>query len=161
MRISGFPKYRVSDQGRIESLRTERILVPSVNQQGHLKVNLSKNGETYTRSVSHLVGRSYLKKPPRADFKSIIHLDGDKKNCRVSNLDWRPRHFALRYHAQFETAIFQESKMAIRDLKTGEVYPTIQEAVVRHGLLFSDIVISAHNRTYVWPTYQEFAPIDV
>lgn len=158
--IPGFPKYEVSDQGRVRSVKTDHILKPSKNQQGHLKLNLSRDdNKVYTRNLNHLVARSYLDDPPRSDFISVIHLDGDKENCRAANLVWRPRYFAIKYHQQFDAKHFKTTKMAIRDIKTGEVYKSVQEAVVRHGLLFNDILISAHNRTYVWPTYQEFAPV--
>lgn len=159
--IPGFPDYRVYSKGIVESLLTSRVLRPSVNPQGHLKVNLMRDHEAFTRSVNQLVGRAFLPKPPRYDFTNIIHLDGDKTNCAVSNLAWRPRYFAVKYHNQFNTPIFKKSAMPIKDVKTGEVYETIQAAVKKHGLLFTDILVAMHSRTFTWPGYQEFVTIDL
>lgn len=156
LEISAFPKYRISSYGRVENSGTGRILRPSKNQEGHLKVNLSHEGEIHTRTVNHLVAKNYLPPPERRDFISVIHLDGVKSNCKAVNLLWRPRYFAIKYHQQFSSPHFRKSKMPIVDIKTGEEYPTVQEAVVRHGLLFNDVVMATHQRTYVWPTYQEF-----
>jgi hypothetical protein len=154
--IPGFPKYQVSSLGRVLNKNSVRILQPSKNQEGHLKVNLMRDGEACTRTVNHLVAKAFLPKPPRRDFISVIHLDGDKSNCRATNLAWRPRYFAIKYHQQFETRMFHESRIPITDVQTGVRYPTAQAAVVQHGLLLSDIVLSMHERTVVWPTYQEF-----
>lgn len=154
--IPAFPKYRVSSLGRVENTKTGRMLIPSKNQEGHLKVNLMRDGEAHTRTVNHLVAKLFLPLPERRDFISVIHLDGDKSNCRASNLAWRPRYFAIKYHQQFGLRSYLEMRMPLVDKKTGRQYSSAQEAVVDHGLLLSDIVQSVHNRTFVWPTYQEF-----
>lgn len=155
--IDAFPKYRVSNLGDIESIKSGMKLRLSRNQQGHLKVNLMKNGEVYTRLVSHIVARAFvpiIKR--REDFMSVIHLDGDKGNCEALNLMWRPRYFTILYHRQFNTPNFRSENFPLVELKTNETYSSIQEAVVRNGLLFTDVLISVHERTYVWPTFQEF-----
>lgn len=154
--LSMFPNYCVSDLGNVRTIKTGRILKRSKNQQGHLKVNLTEAGHIHTRNVNHLVAKTFLDEPPREDFYSVIHRDGDKTNCAAANLMWRPRHYAIRYHQQFESYSFKNSTVGVIDIKTKRVYETIQEAAVEHGLLFIDIVISAHERTFAWPTYQEF-----
>lgn len=158
--INGFPDYLVSPQGMILSHKTDHILSGSRTQQGHVKVNLYKKGVLFTRNVNHLVARAYLDRPQRSDFTSVIHLDGDKTNLAALNLMWRPRYFAVKYHLQFEYDYYHRASVAIKDIKTGEVYSRIQKAVVQHGLLLQDILISMHNRTFVWPTYQEFTRIE-
>lgn len=158
--IPAYPKYEASNDGHIRTIKTERILRPSRNQHGLLKVNLMKDGKTYTKNLNHIVAKAFLEPPTRKDFISIIHLDGDKNNCAASNLMWRPRYFAIKYHQQFDLKMYQTSNIPIVDIRTGEKYETIQEAVVRYGLLFTDILIATHERTYVWPTYQEFRKIE-
>lgn len=157
----GFPRYLVSSLGRIRAVKTDRILRPSRNQQGHLKVNLMRDGEIHTRTVNHLVARAFLPEPEREDFISVIHLNGDKSDCSVHNLQWRPRYFAIQYHQQFANRNFRNAHIPVEDMKTGKKYTTVQEAVVRHGLLFNDVLNSLYQRTYVWPTYQQFRSIAV
>lgn len=154
--LSIFPSYSVSDLGNIRSIKTGRNLKRSKNQQGHLKVNLAEAGHVHTRNVNHLVAKTFLGEPPREHFDSIIHLDGDKTNCAATNLMWRPRYYSIKYHQQFDSYNFRNSTAGVIDIGTNRVYETIQEAAVEHGLLFFDILVSAHERTYVWPTYQEF-----
>lgn len=158
--IESFPDYKVSREGHIYSEITDRVMRTSINAQGSLKVNLMHENRIYTRNVNHLVAKTYLEPPKRSDFISIIHLDGDKTNCAANNLMWRPRYFTIRYHQQFEHDIFKSSRTPIVDMETGEEYPTIQDVVIRFGLLFNDILISAQNHTFTWPTYQRFQIID-
>lgn len=157
--IPAFPKYEIGSDGSVKTIKTGRLLHASLTQSGHAKVNLVKNGETYTRNVNHLVAKAFVTDPPRPDFISVIHLDGNKLNCSATNLLWRPRYFAIKYHLQFDTPNFKTSAIPIVDIRTGEKYESIQHAVTKHGLLFTDILIAVHHITYVWPTYQEFRQI--
>lgn len=159
--VARFPNYEVSDAGEIRNAKYDRVLAPSKNQFGHLKVNLPvEGGKTKTRQVNHIVAEAFLREPHRDDFISLIHLDGDKTNCAAANLEWRPRYFAIRYHLQFQTDMWKELHAPIIDTKTQRVYETIQLAAVEHGLVLSEILVAAHNRTFVWPTYQQFQLLD-
>jgi len=158
--VAGYPNYEVSNLGQLRSKKSGNLLHPSKNQHGHLKVNLAYEGRVKTRQLNRLVAEAFLETPHRSDFISVIHIDGDKTNCAASNLAWRPRYFAIRYHLQFETALWKENHTKIIETKTGRIYNTIQEAVLEHGLIMSEILVAAHNRTFVWPTYQQFRIID-
>lgn len=152
----GFDRYMISNTGLVKAVKTERILRPSKNQLGHLKVNLMCDGAIFTRTIHHLVAKAFLPEPTREDFISLIHLNGDKSDCCAPNLLWRPRYFAIQYHQQFENRNFLNAKMPIEDVKTGHQYATIRDAVISHGLLFNDVLQAIYQRTYVWPTYQQF-----
>ena len=154
--IAGFVNYQVSDSGSVRNIKRDRILQPSKTQMGHLKVNLVQDGVTYTKGVNHLVAKTFLETPKRRDFISVIHLDGDKSNCHVHNLLWRPRYFAIQYHLQFETFHFKKKTKPVFEPDTGWTYPTAQEAATTNGLLLTELLTAIHNGTYVWPTYQVF-----
>lgn len=158
--INAFPRYRVSNTGIVQNAKTHRPLSPTHNQQGILKVNLLHDGYLHTRSVNVLVAREFLEPPPRRDFISAIHLNGDRENCHATNLAWRPRSFAIKYHQQFDLPLFQTLRRAVVDIDTGRVYATVQEAAIEHGLLFSEIIVASHNRTFVWPTFQQFRLVE-
>ena len=74
----------------------------------------------------------------------------------VENLAWRPRWFAIKYNQQFRHPYENPIMFQMVDLKTGEVSENSIECAQRYGLLEQDLVLSILNRTYVWPTYQEF-----
>jgi hypothetical protein len=135
--------------------RSGRILSLNVNQTGVLQVGMMRDGRQYHRSVPLLVAKAFL--PPLSKaFDTPINLDGDRYNNRVDNLAWRPRWFAIRYNQQFRQPVENPIDMPIIDLKTREVSQNSLECAKRYGLLERDLVLSILNRTYVWPTYQEF-----
>lgn len=157
--IVGYREYLANDQGMIKIGHTGAILQQTMNQQGHAKVNLRRGGTDVTRSVARIVANLYLEKPGRRDFDTLIHLNGDKMDNRVENLQWRPRHFAVKYHAQFDNPL-QEANRRVQDMETLIVYPTVIDAAKEFGLLINDIIICSYARTVVWPTFQQFLLVE-
>lgn len=154
--IAAFPDYDVSNLGRVKNTKYDRILAPSVNSHGHAKVKLMGYGRANTRQINHLVALLFLEPPSREDFISVIHLNGDKADCRVENLMWRPRFFTIRYHKQFETPMWKRTKVPVVDIATEIEYKTAQEAAMTFGLVLTELLSAAYNKRRVWPTYQQF-----
>ena len=157
--IEWFPEYEVSNYGRVRTNKSGRILRQNVNQSGLLQVGLMHEGVQKHRSVPLLVAKAFLPVPP-GPFDTPINLDGDRSNNRVDNLAWRPRWFAIRYNQQFRYDYDNSILLPIVDLKSGEVSENSFECAKRYGLLEKDLVLSILNRTYVWPTYQEFGIVE-
>lgn len=126
-----YPQYSVSPEGEVKSRQRRRVLKTRQNQRGVVMVNLMQDGVRVTRSVALLVAQAYLGGRPTPAYNSLIHLDGDKSNCHASNLMWRPRWYAVRYHKMFEREPLNVSIM-IED--TGEVFGTIREMCMKYGL---------------------------
>jgi NUMOD4 motif len=157
--IDRFPGYSVSDNGRIRTDKTGRILALNVNQYGVLQVGLMRNGIQFHRSVPLLVANAFLPKDAEP-FDTPINLDGDRHNNHIANLAWRPRWFAIKYNQQFRYPYEAPIESRIMDLKTGEISENSFECAQKYGLLEQDLVLSILNRTYVWPTYQEFGVLE-
>jgi hypothetical protein len=81
--------YEVSNLGRVKSLKrtttSGRELVQSLNR-GYKYVVLSKNGKQYNAKVHRLVAESYIPNPEGK--KEVNHIDGNKANNAVENLEW-------------------------------------------------------------------------
>lgn len=153
--IPEFPGYSVSDWGWIRNDDSGRMLRYSQNQYGVVNVGLVRNGVQFHRSVPLLVAKAFI--PNNSEvFDTPINLDGDRWNSRVDNLAWRPRWFAVKYNQQFRNRIIYPIDLPIEDVNTGEISENSFECAKRYGLLESDIVLSIANRTYAWPTWQEF-----
>jgi|SRR5205809_296757 len=158
-RIEFFPEYSVSDHGRIRTNKSDRILALNENQYGLVQVGLMANGKQYHRSVPLLVAKAFLPKV-EGPFDTPINLDGDRHNNYAENLAWRPRWFAIKYNQQFRRPYENPIFSRIMDLKTGEISENSFDCAQRYGLLEQDLVLSILNRTYVWPTYQEFGIVE-
>lgn len=157
--IENFPGYSVSDNGNVRTDKSGRILVLSVNQYELVQVGLMRDGAQKHRSVPLLVAKAFLPEVP-GPFDTPINLDGDRHNNHIDNLMWRPRWFAIKYNRQFKYPYEHPILTPVVELKTGEISPNSFSCAQRYGLLEEELVFSILNRTYVWPTYQEFGLLE-
>lgn len=153
--IVEFPDYSVSEAGHIRNDTTGLVMQLTPNTRGIPIVGLVKRGVQYKRSVPVLVADAYIVTSRTPNYNTPIHLDGDKNNCRATNLAWRPRWFALEYGRQFLLGPLGFA-CEIQEIKSGEIFATSWDAAVKYGLLERDIVFSVMRHTYVVPTYQTF-----
>lgn len=76
--------YQVSNLGRIR--RGERIKKPHVDHGGYLTVWLSKHSKMKCLKVHRIVALSFIPNPENK--RTVNHIDGDKQNNRIDNLEW-------------------------------------------------------------------------
>ena len=88
-----------------------------------------------------------------------IHLNGDKTDCRVTNMMLRPRWFAIAFHQQFENEIHRFHQPIIC-LDTDEIFETPRDAAMMYGLIERDIIMGVINNEPVYPGAYEFAQLD-
>ena len=155
VQIDGFPEYSVSDQGNVRHDRFDRLVHPRANQYGSVYVGLQNHGVQYCRSLPLIVAEAFIPQGV-ATFDTPINLSGDRFDCRVENLMWRPRWFARKYNQQMKDPYSDSIMEPIRCVETGEYFPTSFEAAVRYGLLDAEVVGSINYMTTTWPTYLRF-----
>ena len=81
-------KYQVSNYARISSLcrGKTKLIKPDIVHTGYLRVTFYKNGKTKNHYVHVLVAQAFIPNPDNK--RQVNHLDGDKTNNHVSNLEW-------------------------------------------------------------------------
>jgi hypothetical protein len=99
--IDDFPGYLINEEGAVHTSMSGRLIRPRVNAEGFLMLGLTRDKQQYTRAVSTLVADAFLDQPRNPAYNSVIHLNGDRLDCRAMNLMRRPRWFAVKYHAMF------------------------------------------------------------
>ena len=86
--------YQISNKGNVKSLKRksvsgkilkERLLSPSKDTKGYLRVSLHKENKSYHRSVHRLVAQTFLGNKIELQ---VNHKDGDKTNNITTNLEW-------------------------------------------------------------------------
>jgi hypothetical protein len=90
--IEGFDYYSISEDGKVFSKKLNRYLSPYNNGLGYYQVKLrhSLTKERKSFFVHRLVAICYLENPN--NFSDVNHIDGDKSNNCISNLEWVNRH---------------------------------------------------------------------
>lgn len=75
---------RSGTQGDVR--KNSQIRRASVTPKGYLRMQLVRDGEQRNFMVHRLVAEAFLANP--GDLPEVNHRDGDKKNNRVTNLEW-------------------------------------------------------------------------
>ena len=90
--IKGYEhKYQISNYGNVKSLDYHRtgeskLLSPVLKKTGYYQVNLYLNGQYCSKRIHKLVAEAFLENPD--NLPVVNHIDGDKTNNHVSNLEW-------------------------------------------------------------------------
>lgn len=77
-----FDNYEVSDDGRIRNIRSQRELKQFVGKDGYMRAQFAGK----TRLIHRVVAEAFLKEVSGKEF--VNHIDGNKRNNCVSNLEW-------------------------------------------------------------------------
>lgn len=90
--------YEISTRGRVRSLEKKvpvpnggsrnhsQIILAPENVEGYLRVTLQKDGIRDKRLIHVIAAETFIDNPQ--GFPQVNHIDGNKANCEVWNLEW-------------------------------------------------------------------------
>jgi hypothetical protein len=78
--------YLISNMGKVKNSKTSRVLKLKENIDGYYVVCLSEENKKKEFRVSRLVAQAFLPNPQ--GLPVVNHIDGNKKNNWVDNLEW-------------------------------------------------------------------------
>lgn len=112
--------YSVDILGNVRRIDTNNILSPYKTEQGYMVVGLSLDGDCKLYKVHRLVAQAFIPNPQNK--KCINHIDGNKENNCVWNLEWCT-HKENNIHAG-DTGLVTNA-MKIKVIETGQVFESL------------------------------------
>ena len=84
--IEEFPCYSISNYGKVINNKTNKLKTFSVGKEGYPYFSFWKNKKQYCRKLHVLLARAFIPNPE--NFPQVNHIDGNKKNFSLENLEW-------------------------------------------------------------------------
>lgn len=121
--IPDLPRYEISNKGGLRNANTGKHLKTRVTKFGYEAVTISYNKVQYVRSVHRLVAQAFIPNPQNKP--EVNHIDENKLNNDITNLEWVTRKENLNHGTRNERAgkaISKSNSIAIiaTNLKTSE-----------------------------------------
>jgi HNH endonuclease/NUMOD4 motif len=113
--VVGFENYYlISNTGKLWSVRKKLYRVGFDDTRGYLNVTLSLDDKTYNRRIHRMVIEAFVGHRPTG--LDINHIDGNKRNNRISNLEYvtRAENLAHAFKLGLLTPVHQ--------FKTGHIF---------------------------------------
>lgn len=157
-RIEWSPDYEVSNYGRVKSYKYDKIngRLKKLTQRktGYITVQLPniQTGKKKFTGVHRLVAEAFI--PNHENKGDVNHIDEDKSNNHVDNLEWMTRKENINYGTARKRGAIARSKK-IKCVETGKIYSSLKEAKEETGLYSSSISMACkgHQKTaggYHW-----------
>lgn len=133
--IKDYPHLLVSRTGQVWTKTYNRLLSPHVTNRGYLQVGLCKDKKIKPAAVHRLVAEAFIPNPD--NLPAVDHIDGNKLNNNVENLQW------ISYSDNTRKACIGKDRRPkpVVCIETGKVYKNIKEA--NRDLHIPEAVISA------------------
>lgn len=121
--IDGYPDYEISNKGRVKSLgndkkRKEKILKGFKIGRGYLQVHLCKDGKIKNYLIHRLVAQAFIPNPN--NLLEVNHINEDKTDNRVENLEWCNSQYNNNYGTHNERMAKTNSKPILQFSKEGD-----------------------------------------
>ena len=139
--------YQITSDGRVFSLKNNIEIKQSVGTTGYYRVNLNNKDGGKTHKVHRLVALHFIPNPH--NHRCVNHIDGNKLNNHISNLEWCSSQFnnihAVKTGLNPPLRGLDSPKIkAVRRLDTFETYPSLQEAAKACGKFQNRSGLSNH-----------------
>lgn len=165
-KINGFPKYEVSNIGRVrrfnkaskydKRIKQYTYLKPQKDKRGYLRVVLYGEKGQLVRFIHRLVGEAFI--PNNKNLPQINHKDENPSNNSVDNLEWCDNWYNAHYGNHIKKVKEKHYKKIVQytmDNFFVNKWESIKEASIKNNIDSSSITkVCKGNRKsaggYIW-----------
>ena len=146
-------KYTVFENGTIIGIRGKK-LSPSINAYGYEQVSICQNGKTKGELVHRIIAACFI---PNPLYKpDVNHIDGNKRNNHVSNLEWNTRKENIA-HA-WRSGLMENVRLNYK--KIGKKYGPISRAKkvinTNTGIIYDTAKDACKSNGFIYPTFSNW-----
>ena len=147
--------YQITSDGKVYSLYSHRYIKTHITKCGYERIKLYKNHKSCQYDVHRLVAEAFI--PNNDNKEQVNHIDGNKLNNNVSNLEWVTRLENI--HHAYNAGLKIPARKIIC-IETGEIFNSAKEIEQRYDIWFTSIyrVCKGERKTaggYHWRYYEE------
>lgn len=84
--IDEFPQYEISKNAEVRHKIRKKIRKISIGKRGYPVISFRKGGRQYLRTLHTIYAKAFIPNPENK--LEVNHIDGDKCNCTLTNLEW-------------------------------------------------------------------------
>lgn len=103
--------YKVSNTGKVWSIRNNRLLKTKKNNRDYIQVNLSKDGVQKTHLLHRVVAIAFIENPNC--YPQVNHKDENKNNNCVDNLEWCTNKYNRNYGTGYARSVANRNHIEI------------------------------------------------
>jgi len=139
--IEEFPNYSIDIKGNVYNTKNNKYCHFNKDNYGYILVNLRKENIWYKRKVHRLLALSYLPNPENKC--DVNHIDGNKSNNDLSNLEWATRSENMKHAYRIGLSFIsnknieqlkKRSSKKVLDTKTKIIYESATFAAMKLGI---------------------------
>lgn len=145
--------YRVSNLGRIKSVKKDLILSPKHNHDGYLRIQLWRNCKAIFVSIHRLVAEAFINNPENKPF--VNHINGTKCDNTVENLEWCTQKENIQHawkeglsKRQYNSKLSKSVDQLDLNGNYIKTFPSTMEVERQLGIYHSKISNACNGKTY-------------
>lgn len=156
--IEEFPNYEISIDGEVRNKITRKNKKPSVGKRGYYVFSMVKDGKSYLRTQHIMLAKAFIPNPD--NLPQINHIDGNKLNNKIDNLEWCTAQENLLHARKSGLHKSDGDKRTIQYSLDGEIvniFKSASEAARKTGIKRCNISSVARGNTkmktaggYIW-----------
>jgi hypothetical protein len=148
--INGYSHHTITEEGIVTNTKTNHIKSVWLGANDYYHVDIQENGAAKKHAIHRLLAKQFL--PNLENKRTVIHIDGNKLNNNLSNLEWATdsencqhahdtglqpyqRNYSLLKYEQFLAKVFEGNSLtslaATLNQSLAQLSLHVKEAAIR------------------------------